>query len=143
MIVVTASKFETVKYPLRKFFSYINSLRKEGYDIYDDSIRDTIADIVTRENELNDLMTSVFGTDKRYDFLEFSRYNLPPYSKYMIISSLCISYTGLRPSLAALKKVIQTSSAICITLLQLTYKYAIIKSWLGPQYDFTSSRCSY
>ena len=77
MIVVTVSKFETVKYPLRKFFSYINSLRKEGYDIYDDSIRDNIADIVTKENELNDLMTSVFGTDKRYDFLEFSRYNLP------------------------------------------------------------------
>ena len=77
MIVITASKFETVKYPLRKFFSYINSLRKEGYDIYDDSIRDNIADIVTRENELNDLMSSVFGTDKRYDFLEFSRYHLP------------------------------------------------------------------
>lgn len=76
-IVVTKEKFEQVKPLFWKFHSYIMSLSKDGYDIYDDSIRETCEYINTGEDELNKLIESVFKTGKSYDFLEFSRYYLP------------------------------------------------------------------
>ena len=76
-ITVTKEKFEQVRPLLWKFHSYILSLRKSGYDIYDDSIRQECEYINTGENELNELIESVFKTGKKYDLLEFSRTHLP------------------------------------------------------------------
>ncbi len=77
-MVVAKAHYEMVSPLLRSFHTYLWRLERKGVNIYDgDSLRKQFPEIITRENDLNNLFHSVFKTNKQYDFVKFSCYNLP------------------------------------------------------------------